>query len=162
MFDSIEMTKSARATMTLAAGLAAAFEDEKTSTEHLLLALVNATEDTGQPALSVRMMAACNLGVTDIGELMEGRTIRCILSPGGLQHVESPPEFDAACVRAVEHAVNETRLTFGGDVVGVEHLLVGVAMEPNGLAGRFLAKRGADFVTLRKLSVRLADQLVAV
>ena len=83
-------------------------------------------------------------------------------SPGQLETLNPSPEFDESFERAIVHAANEAKVSFvANDVVDTEHLLIGIAMDPNSSAGIFLAKKDADYVTLRQLRKRL-NNLAAV
>jgi|GEM_PF-5805133 len=68
----------------------------------------------------------------------------------------SSPAFDETFLTVVRKA--EEVLSFGETHVDLEHLLLGVALEPLALAGRFLAIRGADHVRLRQRLIHLREE----
>jgi ATP-dependent Clp protease ATP-binding subunit ClpC len=57
--------------------------------------------------------------------------------------------FSSAAANALELAVGEAT-AFGHNYVGCEHLLIGLAAEPEGVAGRALREAGADVKALRR------------
>ena len=159
MFDKINMTDSARRVVNMAGGLALVFKDAKVGTQHLLLALVGAEEGSShRPALSARMLQACNVSSKEVDEMMGSPVVYGSFSPGQLEPLNPSPEVEDPFGRAIDHSVSEAKVSFTvNGIVDTEHLLIGVALEPNGPAGRFLADRNADYVTLRQLRKRLSS-----
>lgn len=164
MFDTINMTDSALQVVKVAGGLAKMCKDAKVGTQHLLLALVGAEEGSShRPALSALMLQACNVSSKEVDDMMGNPIIYGSFSPGQLETLNPSPEFDESFERAIVHAANEAKVSFAANgVVDTEHLLIGIALDPNSSAGIFLAKNNADFVKLRQVRARLSGMAVAV
>lgn len=147
-FDSIPMTDKAQLAISDAGIIAMLSEDPYVASEHLLLALA---EDTGVARL---MLEKFELDRTIIDEAVQRSR-----EASGLMRIPTKlgygdAKFDVTFKKAVDLAWNEATY-FGGPrgergIVGTEHLLIGLALDPNGFAGQFLPIRGADYVHLRR------------
>lgn len=152
MFDSIMMTPDAKAAIEQACDFTAAWEDSATRTEHLLLALASPEEGLPSQALALR-----SVRWGEIVALLESREDSTGTSDASSDPV---PRFDGSFLKVLELAQEEAKrpesLEYG--VVDVEHLLIAVALDQSGLAGRFLTRRGADYAVLRSLLRRLRHE----
>jgi len=149
MFDSIMMTPDAKAAIEQACDFTAAWEDSATRTEHLLLALASPEEGLPSQALALR-----SVRWGEIVALLESREDSASMSDASSDPVL---RFDDSFLKVLELAQEEAKrpesLEYG--VVDVEHLLIALALERNGLAGYFLTRRGADYDVLRLLLRKL-------
>jgi ATP-dependent Clp protease ATP-binding subunit ClpA len=91
--------------------------------------------------LGVQILTAMEIPPTSL-------TVDEVPEPGG----EGSPDglrFSTSAGNALELAVNEA-IALGHNYVGCEHLLIGLAVEPDGAASRALRAAGADPKTVRR------------
>lgn len=117
------------------------------ATEHLLLGLL------GDPESSAgRILLTMNMLAPDLRELILKNALKGDASKPG-EMVLSPEGK-----RVVELAYEEAQ-ALGNDFIGTEHLLIGLAREENGMAGRLLRGSGFDLVEAR-LAARETQELI--
>lgn len=130
-----------------------------------VLRLAAARPDPGSPITTADLLAAL---VQEGGNLalrvLETLEIGPALLTDALARQEAaeepgpsaPPAFSAPATRALEAALGEAT-ALGHDYVGCEHLLLGLAAEEEGAAGRVLRSLGAEpRLTRRTVSASLA------
>ncbi|ONH62347.1 hypothetical protein CcI49_02920 [Frankia sp. CcI49] len=113
-------------------------------TEHILLALIREGE-----SLAIKALAA--LGAS--GDAIRSRVEDSIGTGDQPPHGHIP--FTKGAKTALEHSLHESQ-RLGHDVVGPEHILLGLISANDGLAGRVLAEIGADLTRTREEVSRLA------
>gem|GEM_PF-1677822 len=145
MFE--KFTERARKTMSLARQEAQRLKQEFISTEHILLGLVQAGGGVG-----VKVLKEFRIDPMRIREEVEKRVVAgpSEISPGQLP-------FSPGCKRVIEFAV-ESAHRLGHEVVGSEHLLVGLLLEQEGIAARVLAERGLKVDAVEKKIVEILCQ----
>jgi hypothetical protein len=111
-------------------------------TEHLLLGVAASGDEVAS-----RLLADAGLTLEDVRQAVE-------------QLVEPPAEpprgripFTRRAKKVLELALREA-LSLGDNFIGVEHVLIALAREQDGAAGKILAAHGLDVDTLRE---RFAD-----
>ncbi|MFI5387476.1 MAG: Clp protease N-terminal domain-containing protein [Fimbriimonadales bacterium] len=108
------------------------FGEGYVSTEHLLLGLVRESEDTAAGVLK-----GMGISLNRIRKEVENQLPRGDARPS--QDMTLTPRAK----RVIDLSYEEAR-NFGDNYIGTEHLLLGLIREGDGLAGRVLAKLGAD------------------
>ena len=157
MFEAINMTDQARS-MIADAGLAAfQLQDPFVSSEHLLLVL-SASPNT----VARRLLDQFGLSheVIDHQVGRHRRSVGYLPLSGGLPVGDD--KYDFMFRKAISLAWNEATYFSGPrgtqGVVGTEHLLIGLSLDPKGFAGNFLPRSGADYVNLRITLARFGAQ----
>jgi hypothetical protein len=106
-------------------------------TEHLLLGVAGSGDEVAS-----RLLAEAGLGVAELRKDVEGL---------GEQPAEPPRgriPFTRRAKKVLELALREA-LALGDNFIGVEHVLIALAREKDGAAGKILAEHGLDVDTLR-------------
>ncbi len=157
MFEAISMTDQARS-MIDDAGLAAfQLQDPFVSSEHLLLVL-SASPNT----VARRLLDHFGLSHEVIDHQVGQRhgSMGYLPLAGGLPVGDD--KYDFTFKKAIDLAWNEATYFSGtqgtSGVVGTEHLLIGLSLDPKGFAGNFLPCNGADYVGLRIALARFGAQ----
>lgn len=107
-------------------------------TEHFLLSILRQSASVGVKALT-------RLEV-DVDGLR--RQIVALAGPASAQPTRGRPPFTPRAKRALELSLREA-LRMGHHYIGTEHVLIGLAAEGDGLAGRTLADSGVGLEELR-------------
>jgi ATP-dependent Clp protease ATP-binding subunit ClpC len=136
MFE--RFTAKARQIIIKAKEQAVALRCEKLGTEHILLTLLKEDEITNQ------ILARYNISKARIQEI-----IITNIQPSAFEVDVNTITFSTEARRVLEHAVEESKI-LGHAYVGPEHLLIALAKERLGLAGRILRSYGLDHYTLRR------------
>lgn len=147
MFE--KFTERARKVMNLARQEAQRLKQEFIGTEHILLGIIR--DDGG--------VAAKALKVTKIsGQQIEAEIMKLVHVPAEGPDVMGQLPFSPRAKRVIELA-SEAASQLGHDVVGTEHLLLGLVKEDDGIAAQVLKNAGAKLDELRDtvLSVLGAD-----
>lgn len=111
-------------------------------TEHLLDVLLR------NPSPSTRIIERLGLNALAPRMELEGRFKRMVARVPSA--VEETPAFNAV-LNIAQREAGVTR----SDRVATDHILLGLAIEPTGYAGHYLAKVcGVDYVTLRRVVYR--------
>jgi ATP-dependent Clp protease ATP-binding subunit ClpC len=129
MFE--RFTERARQVVVLAQGEARTLGHNYLGTEHLLLGLLREEE-----GIAARVLAARGVTVEDVRVRVVG-----IVGLGDAEATEVL--FTPRMKRVLEFSLREC-LTLGQDWIDTEHLLLGLAREPEGLAARILADNGVS------------------
>jgi ATP-dependent Clp protease ATP-binding subunit ClpC len=132
-------TDRARSAMDLAKQQMIRRGDATVGTEHLLLGILDEGEN-----LALRALEALDVDPADVRAELEAR----------LSANRGQPPADAQPRRALELATTEA-LTLGHNYVGCEHLLLGLAAEPDGIAGEVLRSMGVEHRIARRTVVTL-------
>jgi ATP-dependent Clp protease ATP-binding subunit ClpA len=103
-------------------------------TGHLLRGMIAEGTNLGLQILTAIEIAPASLTIEEVAE------------PGG---EGDGLRFSTSAGNALELAVNEA-IALGHNYVGCEHVLLGLAAEPDGVAGKALRAAGADPKTLRR------------
>jgi ATP-dependent Clp protease ATP-binding subunit ClpA len=120
----------------LAAGHAKSTAAANVGTGQLLHGLIAEGGNLGLQILTAMEIAPASITVEETAE------------PGG-EGSDDGLRFSTSAGNALELAVNEA-VALGHNYVGCEHLLIGLAVEPDGAAGRALRAAGADPKTVRR------------
>ncbi|MEV4706951.1 Clp protease N-terminal domain-containing protein [Actinoplanes sp. NPDC049316] len=128
-----QFTARTVAVVSLAIDRARATGSATVTTGHLLQGILAEGANLGLQVLSAMEIDPAALAVPDGTE------------PGGGDGLR----FSTAAANAVELTVSEA-VGMGHNYVGCEHLLIGLAAEPDGIAGRTLRDVGADPRTTRR------------
>src|ERR671929_105843 len=102
--------------------------------------LADAVRDAGVPVSAI-CQRALEQAVRRISAIRQ--TVLDALSDADETATGPGLRFSVPAANAVELAVGEAT-AFGHNYVGCEHLLIGLAAEPDGVAGRVLRAAGAD------------------
>jgi hypothetical protein len=121
----------------LAADRATSTGAANVGTAHLLHGLIGEGGNLGLQILTAMEIPPTSLTVEDLRE------------PGGEAESSGGLRFSTSAGNALELAVNEA-IALGHNYVGCEHLLIGLAVEPDGAAGKALRAAGADPKTVRR------------
>ncbi|WP_329459680.1 Clp protease N-terminal domain-containing protein [Streptomyces sp. NBC_01497] len=108
----------------------------------VLLAMEIPPEHVGRELAARRGLAAQGRPPTD-DTLVNAEAVDDVRGEG------AAPRFDAEAAAAVELSVTEA-IGLGHNYVGCEHLLLGLAAEPNGVGGQVLRSLGAEPRLLRR------------
>jgi ATP-dependent Clp protease ATP-binding subunit ClpA len=140
----VRFNDQARNVMQRAKDEAIGFNHEYIGTEHVLLGIVNEESSVAADILQ-------NLGVSP-GKV--GREVETIVQPGPetvmLVRLPQTPRTK----KAIEFAVEEARRT-GHDLVGSEHILLGLLQESEGVAAQVLLNLGVSLRHVRQEVLRL-------
>ncbi len=142
MFE--RFTVRAREVVVLAQDEARALGDGWVGTEHLLLGLLREGE-----GIAARVLGSFGI------DLEVGRArVRDLSGPGGGGVISGRIPFTARAKKVLEVSLREA-LAFGHDYIGTEHILLGLARDGEGVAGRLLKESGADRETIRREIAKL-------
>ena len=130
MFE--RFTDRARRVLVLAQEEARLFRHDFIGTEHLLLGILHEGDGVGARALTT-----LGVSLTSVRDLVGE-----IVGRGAAPSPSSPP-FTRHAKRALEMSLREA-LHLGHDYIGTEHLLLGIARDPEGVAGEVLAGLGLE------------------
>jgi hypothetical protein len=127
-----------------ARGVVAASQDEARElghgwigTEHLLLGVAGSGDE-----FASRVLAEAGLGIEELRKDIEELVDQPVEPPRG----RIP--FTRRAKKVLELALREA-LSLGDNFIGVEHVLIALAREQDGAAGKILAEHGLDVDTLR-------------
>jgi ATP-dependent Clp protease ATP-binding subunit ClpA len=134
-------TGRARAVLALAVEQARAQEGSAVTSAHLLGALV--AEGTN---LALHVLRAMDVDTGDLGRDLARRPQDEPQMPGAALEVLA---FSAPAAAALHLAVTEA-ISLNHNYVGGEHLLLGLAAEPDGVGGAVLREAGAELRGLRR------------
>ncbi len=118
------------------------------STEHLLLGLVREHD-----SVAARILDRMGVSLTRIRSEIERSATR------GAGRQGTDMQLTPRAKRVIDLAYDEAR-QLKNDYIGTEHLLLGLIREGEGLAGRVLAKLGADLERTRHETLLLQDRQV--
>lgn len=144
--DMFNMSRWARCVANDAVVYAMENGDITVRTEHLLMSLIDGMSDT-----VIGELLAPFEGITVEGVLREQAVWRShghIPGPLGREQFKATPKFDHVVLNAIRRGSDEAAAHWEGELT-LPYLLMGIALEPNGVGGRFLALNGADYVYLR-------------
>ena len=136
-------TERARKAIFLAQEEAGKHGDSFVSTEHLLLGLARESDST-----AARVLGCMNVGLDAIKTEIESQITR------GDGHFGQDMQLTPRAKRVIDLAYDEAR-QLGNNFIGTEHILLGLIREADGLAGRVLAKLGADAERAREITASL-------
>lgn len=142
----LKFTDKARKVMELAEVESRRLHHEYVGTEHILIGLLN----EGSGASKVLQ----NLGI-DIDEIREEIKNSVAVGPGPLREGTLPQT--PRCKMVLEFATEESR-SLGQNVVGTEHLLLGMLREEEGVAAQVLENFGVKLEILRTKILHLLEQ----
>jgi len=145
------LTNQSRKVLALANDAALAFNHEYVGTEHVLLGLVEDSSNGVSDVLAMLGVSADNVR-SEIENLVQRGTEP--VSP-------RPLPLTSRVRRAIDHAGGEAAIV-GQKCVGPEHLLLGLASDPEGLAGVILRNLGLSANDLRAevLKIRIEQMKV--
>ena len=141
-----KFTERARKVLSLAQEEAQRFQHNYIGTEHLLLGLVREGEGVAAKVLS-------NLGV-ELNRVREG--VEVIIGRGDsivLGEIVLTPRAK----KVIELAKDEA-LSMKHHYVGIEHLLLGIVREGEGIAAGVLERRGATIERVRTETMKVLDK----
>ncbi len=127
-----QLTQRARKAVFLAQEEAGRLGYNHVGPEHLLLALIREDDCVAAQLLERLGVDLGTLRVEVLGNLSRGD-----------DHLGDDMQLTAEAKQAIDLAFDEAKRT-NDDWIGTEHLLVGLAREPQGLASRVLSKLGAS------------------
>jgi ATP-dependent Clp protease ATP-binding subunit ClpC len=133
-----QFTDSARKVISLAPQEAQRFNHDYIGTEHVLLGLVQ--EGSGIAAKVLK-----NLNVDLLKVRLE---VEKLVSPGSPTVQVGQPPFTPRAKRVIELA-QEAATQLGSDVIGTEHLLLGLMKENEGIAAQVLINLGLKLDDVR-------------
>jgi ATP-dependent Clp protease ATP-binding subunit ClpA len=107
-------------------------------TEHLLLGILD--EGTN---LAVQVLRSLEIEPDDIREDLAARKAT------GDTTADVAPKLDETAATALKSALAEA-ITMGHNYIGCEHLLLGLVVEPDGVAGELLRSKGVDARAARR------------
>ncbi len=136
MFE--RFTPKARQIIIKAKEEAVVLKTDYLGTEHLLLAILREDEITNQ------ILSKYNVSKVRIQEIIVSQ-----VQPSLTDVDVNTITFTTEARRVLEHAVEESKI-LGHSYVGPEHILIALAKERLGLAGRILRSYGLDHYTLRR------------
>lgn len=136
MFE--RFTDRARATVVAAQDEARRLSHNYIGTEHILLGLLRDDDSIASRALAR----------TDVSAEQVRARIHELVSPG-TEPPESHIPFTPRAKRSLEGALRES-VRLGHDIIGPEHLLLGLMAEGEGTAARALAQAGAEVDRVRE------------
>jgi ATP-dependent Clp protease ATP-binding subunit ClpA len=142
-------TDRARSAMDLAKQQMIRRGDATVGTEHLLLGILDEGEN-----LALRALEALDVDPADVRAELEARLSANRGQPPAAGEGAERSALDAQPRRALELATIEA-LTLGHNYVGCEHLLLGLAAEPDGIAGEVLRSMGVEHRIARRTVVTL-------
>jgi ATP-dependent Clp protease ATP-binding subunit ClpA len=129
-----------KARTAVANGIRTAREDNlpTVGTEHLLLGIL----DEGSN-LAVQVLRSLEIEPDDLREDLAARKVT------GEATSDTAPKLDGTAASALKSALAEA-ITMGHNYIGCEHLLLGLVVEPDGVAGELLRSRGIDARAARR------------
>jgi hypothetical protein len=136
-------TERARQVVVLAQEEARAFRHNYIGTEHLLLGLLREEEGVGGRALE-----ALDVSLDEV-RVQVARIIGT-----GEESTPGQIPFTPRSKRVLEHALREA-LSLGHQYIGTEHVLLGIAREPDGVAARILLEHDVDATKARDEVIRM-------
>ena len=136
MFE--KFTQKARQIIIKSKEEAVALRTDYLGTEHLLLTLLREDEITNQ------ILSRYNISKVRIQEIIISQ-----IQPAFDEVDINTITFTTEARRVLEHALEESKI-LGHAYVGPEHILIALAKERLGLAGRILRSYGLDHYTLRR------------
>jgi ATP-dependent Clp protease ATP-binding subunit ClpC len=120
-------------------------------TEHLLLGVLDQRSN-----LAVRVIEALEVSPDDVRSELEGVMAQ---QPGASRERSATPAMTPLARRTFELAAEEST-RFGHNYVGCEHLLLGLIVEEDGLAGRVLRSMGLEKTAVRRAVVTALTGIV--
>jgi len=139
-------TERARKVVFYAQEEAQRFGEGYVSTEHLLLGLVR--EDD---SVAARVFEKLGISLNRVRAEVEKQL------PRGEARPSQDMTLTPRAKRVIDLSYDEAR-NLNNNYIGTEHLLLGLIREADGLAGRVLAKLGAELEKSRQLVVEIQDQ----
>jgi ATP-dependent Clp protease ATP-binding subunit ClpC len=146
-----QFTLRAQKVMSLAADEARRLSHEYIGTEHVLLALVTSDSGTASDLLRMFGIDASNVGL-EVEKLVQRGT-----TPVTDRNLPLTPRAQ----QVIEFAHQEAR-SVGQELVDTEHLLLGLAREPDGVAGHVLRALGVGHVDLRAEALKIRFNLMKI
>src|SRR5512138_3609 len=138
-------TERARRVVFFAQEEAGRLGENYVSTEHLLLGLVREND-----SVAARILDRMGVSLGRIRSEIERQVTR------GDGRLGQDMQLTPRAKRVIDLAYDEAR-QLNNNYIGTEHLLLGIIREGEGLAGRVLAKFGADLDRTRKTVIDLQD-----
>ncbi|MEN3046675.1 MAG: ATP-dependent Clp protease ATP-binding subunit [Candidatus Hydrothermales bacterium] len=142
------LSNRARKAFQIAKDEAIRLAHSEVGTEHLLLALTRMTD-------SVAATVLINLGI-DLELLRE--KIEATRPPGSYTSPTGDLPMSPILKRAIQYAAEEAR-KLGHELIGSEHLLMGLMRERRGLAFKVLSQFGLDFETIVEETLRVLSSM---
>jgi ATP-dependent Clp protease ATP-binding subunit ClpA len=142
-------TDRARSAIDLAKQQATRRGDATVGSEHVLLGILDESEN-----LAVRALQALDVDPADVRTELEARLSANRRQPPAPGEAADQSALDPRARRALELATTEA-LALGHNYVGCEHLLLGLAAEPDGIAGEVLRGMGVEHRIARRTVVTL-------
>ncbi len=142
MFE--RFTERARQVVVLAQDEARALGHQYIGTEHLLLGLLREEE-----GLAARALASLNVTIEEVRAKVERIVGR---GEGNAETGQIP--FTPRAKKTLELALRESQ-ALGHNYIGTEHILLGLSLQDDGVAGQILLALGADVDTTRRHVIRL-------
>ena len=140
-----KFTERAKKVLRLAQEEAQRFQHNYIGTEHLLLALVQESKGA-----AIAVLENLEIDTNEIREIIEG-----IIDTG--DHILSDElSFTPSAQRVIE-LTKATSRSFKHHYVGIEHLLLGLVLEGEGIAAEVLQRRGATPEKVRAEITKLLD-----
>jgi ATP-dependent Clp protease ATP-binding subunit ClpC len=112
-------------------------------TEHILLALIR--EGDGEAG---RVLESLGISLETVRQRVEEIIGRGPRAPAG--HIPITPRAKSVLELSLPEA-----LRLGHDVIGTEHILLGLIREGEGVAAQILVRLGADLITVRQHVIQL-------
>jgi len=131
-------TERARRVVFFAQEEAGRLGENYVSTEHLLLGLIRESD-----SVAARVLERVGISIAQIRSEIERQVTR------GDAKLGEDMQLTPRAKRVIDLAYDEAR-SLQNDYIGTEHLLLGLIREGEGLAGRVLAKLGADIHIARE------------
>lgn len=158
MFQTTLMTQKAKEAVTYASFTAMLRGDTQVATEHLLISLMEGSQNTvAQILLRIQGLSQeCVEAAIAHRDRMD-EDVRVSPETASLVQATYTDSFVQAIELASQEALFAPNLRQDG-VVGTEHLLIGLAIEPNGFAGFILSESGAHFTKLRTVLAKLREE----
>ncbi|MBZ4319488.1 Clp protease N-terminal domain-containing protein [Streptomyces huiliensis] len=140
----VNFTAPTRAVLKLAAERAQVAGAPMIGTEHLLDALLAEGNN-----LALHVLRAMEIEPTQVGGDLARRRPGNKAGSASAQESSDPRRLDGPAANALELAVSEAT-ALGHNYLGCEHLLLGMTVEADGVAGRVLRSLGADPKLVRR------------
>jgi hypothetical protein len=140
-------TERARKTISLARQEAQRLKNEFIATEHILLGILQ-----GGDGVAVKVLKGLRIDLIRVRQEVEERVV-----VGSTEISLGQLPFSPGSKHVIEFAIG-TAQQLGHEVIGTEHLLVGLLMEKEGIAGQVLAQLGLQVDPVLVKIVEILDQ----
>jgi ornithine carbamoyltransferase len=136
-------TEKARRAIFFAQEEAGRHGENLVSTEHLLLGLARGSDST-----AARVLGCMNVSLSAIKTEVESQISR------GDGHFGQDMQLTPRAKKVIDLSYDEAR-RLDNNFIGTEHILLGLVRESDGMAGRILAKLGAEIERTREITASL-------